>query len=254
MTSVGLLRHQVNFDLLIFRRNPAASFFTVVLPLIFLLIFTSVFGNEELETGAKVATLYVPGILSLAIVSATTVNLAITMTARRERGVLKRLRGTPIAPYLFVLSQAVAGFVIATLMTVLIVSIGWVLFGVAFNWSTLPSLVITLIVGAGGLAALGLAMTTVIPSEDAAPAVTNAIMLPLYFISGVFIPESQVPSWVTSIARLFPVYHLNNALQGSFDPFLEGSWWPWDHWLVLLAWGTFGLIVAIRFFRWVPRR
>ena len=254
MSAPALLRHQVNFDLLVFRRNPAASFFTVVLPLIFLLIFTSIFGNQELETGAKVATLYVPGILSLAIVSATTVNLAITMTARRERGMLKRLRGTPIAPYLFVLSQAVAGFVIAALMTVLIISLGWVAFGVALNWETLPALILTLILGAGGLAAVGLAMTAIIPSEDAAPAVTNAVMLPLYFVSGVFIPESEVPDWVVTVAKLFPVYHLNNALQGSFDPFLDGSWWPVDHWLVLLAWGAAGLLVAIRFFRWVPRR
>ena len=254
MSSVSLLRHQVNFDLLVFRRNPAASFFTVVLPLIFLVIFTSIFGNDELPSGAKVATFYVPGILALAIVSATTVNLAITMTARRERGMLKRLRGTPIAPYLFVLSQAIAGFVIAALMTVLIIALGWVLFGVAFNWATLPALLITLVVGAGGLAALGLAMTAVIPSEDAAPAVTNAIMLPLYFISGVFIPETEVPGWVTTIARIFPVYHLNNALQGSFDPLLDGVTWPFGHWAVLLAWGAFGLAVAVRFFRWVPRR
>ncbi len=254
MSSISLLRHQVNFDLLIFRRNPAASFFTVVLPLIFLLIFTSIFGNEDLPNGAKVATLYVPGILALAIVSATTVNLAITMTARRERGVLKRLRGTPIAPYLFVLSQAVAGFLIAALMTVLIIVIGWVLFGVAFNWSTLPVLLVTLVVGAGGLAALGLAMTAVIASEDAAPAVTNAIMLPLYFVSGVFIPESEVPDWVTTIARVFPVYHLNRALQTSFDPLLDGVAWPVSHWAVLAVWGVLGLAVAVRYFRWVPRR
>ncbi|MGI9613065.1 MAG: ABC transporter permease [Acidimicrobiales bacterium] len=254
MNSASVLRHQVNFDLLIFRRNPAGAFFTVVLPLIFLVIFTAIFGNNELPDGAKVSTLYVPGILALAVVSATTVNLAITMTARRERGVLKRLRGTPIAPYVFVLSQAITGFVISLLMTVLIVTLGWVLFGVAMNWATVPALLITLVVGAGGLAALGLGMTALIPSEDAAPAVTNAIMLPLYFISGVFVPESEVPSWVTSVAKLFPVYHLNHALQGSFDPFLEGSWWPLDHWLVLLAWGAVGLLVTIRFFRWVPRR
>jgi len=254
VSSAGLLRHQVNFDLLIFRRNPAAAFFTAVLPLIFLVLFTSIFGNQELPNGAKVATVYVPGILALAIVSATTVNLAITMTARRERGVLKRLRGTPIAPFLFVLSQGITGFVISLLMTVLIVAIGWVLFGVAINWGTLPALLVTLVVGAGGLSALGLGLTALIPSEDAAPAVTNAIMLPLYFISGIFVPESEVPSWVISIAKVFPVYHLNHALQGSFDPFLEGSWWPISHWLVLLAWGAIGLLIAIRYFRWVPRR
>ncbi|MDH3679468.1 MAG: ABC transporter permease [Acidimicrobiia bacterium] len=254
MTAIHQLRHQVNFDLLIFRRNPAASFFTVVLPLLFLVIFTSIFGNEELDSGAKVATVYVPGILTLAIVSATTVNLAITMTSRRERGVLKRLRGTPIPPQTFVLSQCVAGFAISALMTVLIVVIGALVYGVSLNVATLPSLVVTLLLGAGSMAALGLAMTAVIPSEEAAPAVTNAIMLPLYFVSGVFVPESQVPDWVVDVSRVFPIYHLNKALQGSFDPFLEGTTWPLSHWLVLLVWGSFGAVIALRFFRWVPRR
>lgn len=254
MTALNQLRHQVNFDLTIFRRNPAASFFTVIFPLLLLIIFTSIFGNEELDSGQKVATLYVPGILTLAIVSATTVNLAITMTARRERGVLKRLRGTPIPPRTFIFSQAVAGFVISLLMTVIITLIGRVLFGVSLNLETLPTLLISLFLGAGGMSALGLAMTTIIPSEDAAPAVTNAVMLPLYFVSGVFVPESQVPEWVANVSRFFPVYHINKALQSSYDPFLDGISWPWSHWAVLVAWGLVGAFVAVRFFRWVPRR
>ena len=254
MTALAQLKHQINFDLLIFRRNPAAAFFTVVLPLLFLVIFTSIFGNEELDNGAKLSTLYVPGILTLAVVSATAVNLAITMTARRERGVLKRLRGTPIPPRTFILSQAVTGVAISLMMLVLIVVIGRVLYGVSLNLETIPQLLVSLLIGAGGLAALGLAMTVIIPSEDAAPAVTNAVMLPLYFISGVFVPSSQVPDWVVTVSRLFPVYHLNQALQGSFDPFLEGTWFPIGSWLVLLAWGAFGALIALRFFRWVPSR
>ena len=178
MSSVaGRFRRQVQFDLLIFRRNPASTFFTVILPLIFLVIFTSIFGNETLANGAKVATLYVPGILALAIISATTVNLAITMTARRERGILKRVRGTPMPPWVFVGSQAVAGFVLSVLMTVLITVVGRLLFGVTLNGSGIPSLIITVLVGAMSFAVMGLALTAIIPSEEAAPAVTNALML-----------------------------------------------------------------------------
>ena len=101
----GAITRQLNFDLLIFRRNPAATFFTVILPLIFLLLFTWIF-DGTLENGADVNTVFVPGILTLAVVSATAVNVAITMTTRRERGVLKRVRGTPIDPSVFVLSQS----------------------------------------------------------------------------------------------------------------------------------------------------
>ena len=141
--NLATLGRQLNFDLLIFRRNPAATFFTVILPLIFLVLFTSIFGNGTLENGAPVSTVYVPGILTLAIVSATAVNVAITMTTRRERGVLKRVRGTPIPPPVFILSQSLAGTVIAFIMTLIMTVIGRVLYGVSLQFETLPSLIIS---------------------------------------------------------------------------------------------------------------
>ena len=254
MKTLPMIQHQLRFDLLIFRRNPAGTFFTVVLPLIFLVIFTSIFGNNTLENGAKVATLYVPGILTLAIVSATAVNAAITMTARRERGVLKRVRGTPVPPWVFVLSQALAGFVIAMVMTVIITLVGRILYGVELQLETLPSLLISLLLGAMAFSAIGLALTTIISSEDAAPAVTNAIFLPLYFVSGVFIPDSEVPDWVGTVGNLFPVSHLNQALQESFDPFAKGAAWPLNHWLVIGAWGVVCAMITLKTFRWTPNR
>ena len=254
MTAISRLSHQARFDLLIFRRNPAATFFTVILPLIFLVIFTSIFGNETLDDGVKASTRYVPGILALAITSATAVNLAITMTARRERGVLKRVRGTPIPPWVFVAAQAIAAFAISACMTVIIVVVGRVLYGVELFVDGVPALVVTLLVGATSFSAIGLALTAIIPSEDAAPAVTNAIMLPLYFISDIFIPGDQVPDWINALAAVFPVRHLSNALQDSFDPSLQGSPWPWQHWMVIAAWGVGATLVTLRWFRWTPRR
>lgn len=248
------LQSQVGFDLLVFRRNPAATFFTVVLPLIFLVIFTSIFGNDTMANGAKVATLYVPGILALAIISATAVNLAITMTTRRERGLLKRVRGTPIPPWIFVAAQGIAGFVISVIMTVIIIVVGRILFGVSLNASGVPSLIITLIIGAVSFAMIGLALTAIIPSEDAAPAVTNAVFLPLYFISDIFIAGEGVPGWIQTIAKVFPVRHLSHALQDSFDPFFEGTPWPWEHWFVIAVWGVIGAVVTLTGFRWTPRR
>lgn len=252
--SFAAVARQLNFDLLIFRRNPAASFFTVVLPLIFLFLFTSIFGNDTLDNGAKVATLYVPGILTLAIVSATAVNVAITMTTRRERGVLKRVRGTPVSPAVFILSQSLAGTMIAFVMTLIISVIGRVVYGVSLQVATLPNLIISVGLGAMSFAAIGLAMTTIISSEDAAPAVTNAVFLPLYFVSGVFVPNEGVPDWVQTVGNLFPVSHLNRALQESYDPFSTGPAWPWEHWLVIVAWGAVAGGLALKRFRWTPNR
>lgn len=251
---MSALLRQANFDLLIFRRNPAATFFTVILPIIFLLLFTSIFGNQEIEPGVRAATFYVPGILALSIISATGVNLAITMTTRRERGILKRVRGTPIPPWVFIASQALAGFMLSVIMTLLIVFIGRVLFGVSLNVNGIPSLAISVFIGAVSFAAVGLALTTIIPSEDASPAVTNAIFLPLYFISDVFIVGVDTPEFIQRIGDVFPVKHLSNALQESFDPLATSAPFPWENWLVIAAWGVVAAVITLRTFRWTPRR
>ena len=251
---MNILLRQANLDLLIFRRNPAATFFTVILPLIFLLLFTSIFGNDEIEPGVRAATFYVPGIMALAIISATGVNLAMTITTRRERGILKRVRATPIPTRVFIASQAIAGFVLSIIMTVIIVLIGRVLFSVSLNVNGIPSLLITLLIGAFSFAAIGLALTSIIPSEDAAPAVTNAIFLPLYFISDVFIVGADTPTFIQRIGDIFPVKHLSNALQESFDPFAESAPFPWENWLVIAAWGVVAAVITLRTFRWTPRR
>ena len=123
---------QAKYSLLSFRRNPAATFFTVVLPLIFLVLFPPIFGNETWSpTGACVATFYVPGILALSIIPATMINLAFTTVTKRESGILKGVRGNPLGPWVYVAGEIFAAPVITALMTVPVVGIGWLLFDVA---------------------------------------------------------------------------------------------------------------------------
>lgn len=251
MSWLPQLRSQAGFDLLTFRRNPAATFFTVVLPLIFLFLFTSIFGNEEID-GVRVANFYVPGILALSIISATMVNIAITTVTRRETGVLKRVRGTPLRPWVFVGSQVLASVAIATVMTVLVVLVGWLVFDVQLQASGVPSLIISLLLGTAAFCSLGLALTSIIPSENAAPAVTNAVALPLYFVSDIFIITDETPTVIATIGNLFPIKHLGQALTESFNPFIEGTPMPWGHWAVIAGWGLFGSAVTVVWFRWTP--
>ncbi|MFV0526757.1 MAG: ABC transporter permease [Acidimicrobiales bacterium] len=253
MTAIRRLNHQVGFDLVMFRRNPAAAFFTLILPLIFFLLFTAIFGNETNEAGVRIATYYVPGIMTLQITSATLVNLAMAMTTRRERGLLKRLRATPLPPWVFIASQATASIVISAVASVFLIVVGRLVFDVSVRAAGVPSLVVSIALGSACLAALGLALSTIIPSEEAAPAITNVLVLPLYFISDVFIPGDK-PRALEFIASLFPVQHLATALQPAFDPLAVGVTWPWRDWLVLAAWGLFGVAVARSRFRWVPSR
>jgi ABC-2 type transport system permease protein len=256
VTGAALAWHQFRYDQRVFWRSPASVFFTVLLPLIFLFIFTGLFGSDTIEEygGIEVSTYYVPGIITLAVVSATLQSLAINLTEARESGRLKRTRSTPLPAWAFVAGRVGNSFVISLLMCVLVTLIGNVLFDVAIPTQTIPALVVTLVVGAFAFSCLGFALTAAIPSEDAAPPMTNAILLPLYFLSGVFIPDTQIPDGVLAVADAFPVRHFFLAFFEGFDPNTTGAGFEWVHLAVVALWGAAGLFLAARFFRWAPRR
>ncbi len=259
-SSLAQLGTLTRYNLLALRRNPAASFFTVVLPLLFLLIFTAIFGNEMIridgdDEPVRLATFYVPGILALALVSATTVNLAIANVYRRENGLLKRLRGSPLRPSTYVIGELVAGLLIVLFMSVLLISVGWIVYDVSLRLAAMPVLLLTVLIAAPAFSALALAMSTIIGSETAAPAVTNMFVLPLYFVSDVFFQTTEdSPAVVTFIGDVFPIKHVAHALGEGFNPTVTGVTWPWQDLLVIAAWGAFGALVALRRFQWVPRK
>ena len=247
-----LVLHQVRYDLRTFWRDPAALFFTAILPVIFLVVFVGIFGNEETDAGLRLSTYYVPGILGLAVISATFVNLAITLTTLREDGVLKRLRGTPLPVPVFVAGRVVTSFVLAGILVVLLASIGRVGYGVSLPGASLPAFLLALLVGTAAFCCLGIAVTRIIPTQKAAPAVTNAIVLPLYFVSGTFFPVDDAPSWTRAVARVFPIRHFGEALLDAFAPPAGGAGVAWGSLGIVAGWGVAGLVVALRTFRWTP--
>jgi ABC-2 type transport system permease protein len=255
MTAVQLAAHQFRYDQKTFWRNPASVFFTVALPLIFLLIFATIFGNDELEElgNLKTTTYYIPAILTLAIVSATLQSLAFQLITDRESGILKRGRGTPMPSWVFFAGRVGNSLVISVLMLIVVPAVGRVLYGVSIPWDHLPAVVVTLAIGAASFCCLGIAMTAVIPSENAAPAITNATVLPLYFLSGIFIPETEIPDGVLHVADAFPIRHFFEAFFAAWDPQTVGSGFEWGHLAIVAGWGVLGLVLAIRFFRWTPR-
>ena len=132
MSSLALAVHQFRFDQKTFWRNPASVFFTVLLPVIFLLIFATIFGNDRIDElgGIKTTTYYVPAIITLAVVSATMQSLAISLTVDREYGLLKRTRGTPLPSAVFIVGRIGNGVVVAVLALVMLAAIGRVAYGV----------------------------------------------------------------------------------------------------------------------------
>jgi ABC-2 type transport system permease protein len=256
MTGFALALHQFRYDQKIFWRNPASVFFTVMFPVMFLVLLGVIVNGQTIHTqgGIDATTYFVPAVITLALVSATMVNLAMNLTILREGGVLKRLRGTPLPGWVFIAGRIGNAFVTALLMFVLVTALGRVLFDVPVPWSRLVPLLVVLAVGSASFCALGVALTTIIPSREAAPAITNLVVFPLYFLSGVFIPESEIPNGVLHVADVFPIRHLFDALLAGFDPATGSAGYELGQLAVVAAWGLLGFVVALRRFRWEPRR
>jgi ABC-2 type transport system permease protein len=251
---MSLVLHQFRYDQKVFWRNPAAVFFTVGFPVILLLIFATVFGDQTVDVrgGIETTTYYVPAIITLSVISATMQTLAMSLVIAREDGRLKRGRGTPMPAWVFIAGRVGNSVVVALLMLILIAAIGAIAYGVGVPWSRLPAIVLTLIVGAATFCCLGIALTAAIPSQDAAAPIVNALLLPLYFLSGVFIPDDQLPSGVIHFADAFPIRHFFEAF---FDAYVPGGGAAvsWDNLAVVAVWGAVGLLLAVRYFRWIPK-
>jgi ABC-2 type transport system permease protein len=257
--TLALTLHQFRYDLRAFGRNRQARFFTLALPVLFLVIFGNVFGGNgrtEQIAGGRIDTsvYYVPGIIALGIIAASFVNLVISVSAQRETGVLKRRRATPVPASAIIGGRALTSVVTALGIAALLLGIGWVAFGAHLPAHTAGALVVTVIVGALSFCCLGFALTSVIGDQDAAQPITQAVMLPLYFISGVFVPIDTVPKWLVQLAGVFPVRHLAAALLTAYNPHTRGAGFAATDLLVVAAWGVAGFVVAVRRFSWLPRR
>jgi ABC-2 type transport system permease protein len=248
---VSLAVHQLRYDLLVFWRNPQARFFTVLMPLIFLVIFGAVFGDGTIDVpGGQVSPkqYYVPGLATLGIVSASMVNLVITVTMQRDSGVLKRRRATPVPAWVLIAGRALSCMVIALATVGILVAVGLVAYGVDLPVARIPALILVVAVGSISFCCLGFALAAVIRSADSAVPVVQAIVLPLYFISGVFVPADQIPGWLLGVADAFPIRHLTVAMVALFAP---AGKLELGHLAIVVAWGAAGLLIAVRRFRWV---
>ena len=242
MNATGLTIKQFRYENKAFWRNPAAAFFTFVFPLMFLVIFNGLFEETQF---------YVPAIGAFAVITACFTNIAMGVTIARDQGVLKRIRGTPLPAVSYLVGRVLHAVFIA-LILVTIVTLAGTLFYDVDPPSDLGRFVATLTIGAASFCALGLAFTALIPNEEAAPAVVNAAVLPLSFVSDIFIPSDHAPDWMQTIADVFPIKHFAQAMLASFDPSFRA--WSNVDLIVLAVWGVVGLLAAIKFFSWEPRR
>ncbi len=248
---IRLLAHETRFDLLTFARNRQARFFTVALPVIFLVIFVGVFGNQLVGSRhIKASTYYVPGIAALAVLSASFSALVIATTTQRELGVLKRRRATPVPAAVIVGGRALTALVVSAVVTGVVIAIGNLGYGVHLASSAVAALALSVAVGSLAFACLGYAVSTLIGSAESAQPTVLALTLPLSFVSGIYIPSLQLPATLRRIAEIFPLQHLVAAIGHGFLP--GGTGVAWSDLAIVAAWGAAGLAFALRRFRWSP--
>lgn len=246
--NLRLLRHQLRYEQRTYLRNPGGVFFTIGLPVLLLVIFTSLNQHDiDPVSGRSFGSYFVPGMLTFGVISTTYGNLAARLVFRRESGLLKRARSTPLPPSVLVAGMLANAAIVAVATAAIVLGVGRVAYGVALpdDW-LLTSAVLAL--GSSSFAALGMAMANFVPNVDAADPIAFGTLLPLLFISGVF---QQVPttSTLNTIATLFPVKHLFDAALATNGPHAGH---PYVDLLIVGAWGLAGGLIAVRYFRWEP--
>jgi len=243
----GVAWRQYRLERRMFWRNPSAAFFGVVLPLGLLAIFGAVFAGRDEDLDV-----IVPGIAGMSVMSATFTSLAYNLTTLRERGILKRLRGTPLPTSAYLAGLAGNAVANAVAQVAIVLVVGHVLLGVSWpgDWLALGVFVV---VGVVCFALLGIAFSHAIPNPESAPAYVNAVFLPQILIAGVFYDAEDAPNIIHDIAQALPLTHLVDGLSGAIVD-NEGLSRHWVALLVLAWWAAIGAVLAFRGFSWEARR
>jgi ABC-2 type transport system permease protein len=247
---VRLFVHEVKTEQVLFWRNREAAFFTFFLPVIFFLVFGSIYGNDTIS-GIHGAAFLEAGMIGYGVASTAFAGLAITMVIRRESGVLKRIRATPLPPWTYLLAVLVSTFITFLVEAVLLIGLGRILFSVGVP--TRPfSLFVALLIGAAAFAAMGLGLTSVVRSAEGSSAVVNFVYLPMAIISGTFFSPNKYPGFLRAIADVLPLTYFTKLTR---DVMVRHHhlWSEGGSLGVVALWGVIGIVAAIRGFRWQPR-
>ncbi len=252
--ALALLARQIRYEQKLYWRSPSSAVFTFAFPILLLVIFASLNVGNRIRAlgGINYNQYYVPGIVAFGVISACYSQLAISLCFRRDSGALKRIRGTPLPPWIFMAGAIGSSLVVSAILVVLTTLVGVSFYDVTFP-GRYAALVLTLATGAFCFCALGLAVSAMIPVATASPAIVNGTLFPLLFISGTFFPVEST-SLLGRIAGLFPIRPFIHAVFAVFDPRTRGSGIAPEGLLVMLVWGVVALVMALRTWRWEPRR
>jgi ABC-2 type transport system permease protein len=249
MTARQIYYEQLNFWL-----NPLAALFTVGFSVVFLVLLGSSSGTSTNSTlgGVKVIQYYVPGFISYGVMATCFNSLATSLVVRRESGLLKRMRLSPLPTRVMVAAICANAVIISFVQVVVLLLIGRLAYGVSLPHNV-AAFGVALVIGSVAFTAIGVAMSTLIPNQEAAGPVISIVFFVLLFLSGLWYPISS-QSGLAKVGSFFPIRHMILATYAPFNPQRGVSGWSWGDIAVVAAWGAVSVFIALRRWSWAPYR
>lgn len=259
---IGVCRARSRAELKSFFRRRESVVFTLLFPLILLVLFGSIFGNQdEIAPGTPFVNYFVAGMLGASLMTSSFQNLAISIAMERDAGLLKRLRGTPMPKSAFFIGKIAVVMVLSLCSLALMLTCGVLFFDLALpvdakHWAAFAMIYV---LGVTACTLCGIAFSSVPKNGQAAPAMVSPIAIVLQFISGVFFVYSDIPRWLQNVAAIFPLKWMCQGLRYAFLPDqakareVTGDWELGRVALILGLWVVIGLVWCLRSFRWRTR-
>lgn len=242
----AMLLRQTSHELAALSRTPITLILSIGLPLLFFVLLSALVGNEVVDErgGVRVVQYLAPGMASFGVVMATFSFLAVGLAEARATGVVKRQAGTPAPRWVLVGGRIGAALVLGLTSTALVLATGFVLYDLQVPSRSVLSIITTLVFASGCFSALGLALAMALPTMQLTLAVSNGVVIPLAFISDMFMFSGDMPDWLETIGWIFPLKHLTALFADALNPYLTGSGFQLNHLLVIALWGVAGAVVA----------
>ena len=245
-TELRMLGRQTRHELVSLRRTPITLILSIGLPLLFFVLLSALIGNEVVDPtqGVRLVQFLAPGMASFGVVMATFSFLAVGLAEARANGVIKRQAGTPVPRWVMIGGRMGAALVLGLTSTALVITTGVLFYDLVVPRRSMAAVLVTLLVASACFSALGLALAMSLPTMQLTLAVSNGVVIPLAFVSDMFMVGAQMPPALSTIGWLFPLKHLTALFSDALNPHLTGSGFELDHLAVIALWGLLGVVVA----------